>query len=301
MTPTVISTHSSPGTTSAPLEDRMGYPEPGAGMKFESGEVRRRYLKERLAAGFRVFAKYGFDEGGVAGHISLRDPINPNAFWFNPFGLHFALIKASDLLLVDESGKVIDGGANRYINVAGFKIHSAIHKARPDVNCAAHAHSLYGRTFCAFGKPLDIITQDSCAFYNILISIRYQDHAVHENFRGVVLEEDEGIAIAQSLGVKKALLLQNHGLLTAGGTVEEAIYWFLSLDKCCYTQLLADAAAAGNGGTAKKIGDKEALDRELTPLAKPSWKVVGTSKGGHFAGCSIFDLIEAETKGDYKN
>ncbi|PWW77822.1 arad-like aldolase/epimerase [Tuber magnatum] len=282
----MTSTHNTPTAEAinVPLEDRMGYPEPGASMKSESGEIKRQYLKERLAAGFRVFAKYGFDEAGVAGHISLRDPINPQAFWFNPFGLHFSLIKASDLLLVDGSGKVIDGGANRYINVAGFKIHSAIHKARPDVNCAAHTHSLYGRTFCALGKTLDIITQDSCAFYN--------DHALYKDFRGIVLEEDEGIAIAECLGTNKAALLQNHGLLTTGGTVEETVFWFLSLDKCCYTQLLADAAAAGRGGTTKKIGDKEAMD---------TWKIVGSSKGGHFAGSSIFDLIEVETKGDYKN
>ncbi|PUU78253.1 class II aldolase/adducin N-terminal [Tuber borchii] len=253
-------------------------------IKFESKEAERQYLKERLAAGFRIFAKYGFDEG-PAGHISLRDPINPDAFWVvNPFGLHFALIKASDLILVDESGKVLEGGANRHLNLAAFMIHSAIHTARPDVNCAAHAHSLYGRTFCTLGKSLDITTQDSCAFYN--------DHVLYENFRGVVLDEEEGIAITQALGDKKAALLQNHGLLTTGGTVEETVFWFLSLDRCCHSQLLADAAAAGTGGATKKIGDKEAMD---------TWKVVGSRKGGHFAGRALFDLIEVETKGDYKN
>jgi len=281
----MTSTHSAlaAATSNVPLEDRMGISEPGMDIKFESKEAERRYLKERLAAGFRIFAKYGFDEG-PAGHISLRDPINPDAFWVNPFGLHFALIKASDLILVDESGKVLEGGANRRLNLAAFMIHSAIHTARPDVNCAAHAHSLYGRTFCTLGKLLDITTQDSCAFYN--------DHVLYENFRGVVLEEEEGIAITQALGNKKAALLQNHGLLTTGGTIEETVFWFLSLDRCCHSQLLADAAAAGTGGATKKIGDKEAID---------TWKVVGTRKGGHFSGKALFDLIEVETKGDYKN
>ncbi|KAG0636602.1 class II aldolase/adducin N-terminal [Tuber brumale] len=284
MAPTVTSSQSALAAEpiKVPLEDMVGWPEPGTDMKFESREAERQYLKERLAAGFRIFSKHGFDEG-VAGHISLRDPINPRAFWVNPLGLHFALMKASDLLLVDESGKVLEGGANRRLNPAAFPIHSAIHTARPDVNCAAHAHSLYGRTFCTLGRTLDITTQDSCAFYN--------DHVLYENFRGILLEE-ESIAIAQTLGAKKAALLQNHGLLTTGGTVEEAVFWFLSLDKCCHTQLLADAAAAGRGGTTKKIGNKEAMD---------TWKMIGSRKTGHFAGKPLFDLLEVETDGDYKN
>ncbi|RPA90160.1 arad-like aldolase/epimerase [Choiromyces venosus 120613-1] len=261
----------------------MGIPEPSLGKKVDSKEDERQYLKERLAAGFRVFAKYGFDEG-VAGHISLRDPINPHAFWVNPFGLHFSLIKVSDLLLVDESGKVLEGGANRHLNLAAFMIHSSIHRVRPDINCAAHTHSLYGRTFCSLGRPLDIITQDSCAFYN--------DHVLYTNFKGVVMEEQEGAAIAEALGNKKAALLQNHGLLTTGGTIEETVFWFLSLDRCCHTQLLADAAAAGRGGATVKIEDKEAFD---------TWKAVGTRKAGHFSGKPLFDVIDFETNGDYKN
>jgi ribulose-5-phosphate 4-epimerase/fuculose-1-phosphate aldolase len=81
--------------------------------------------------------------------------------------LHFSLIKASDLILVNKKGVVVDGGPNRRLNLAAFMIHSAIHDARPDVNCAAHSHSLYGRTFCTLGRELDITTQDSCAFYNV--------------------------------------------------------------------------------------------------------------------------------------
>lgn len=104
---------------------------------------------------------------GVAGHITLRDPVDPSTFWVNPFGTAFSLIKASDLIQVDHSGTVIDGGPNRMLNAAAFMIHSAIHAARPDVMCAAHSHSLYGRAYCSLGRPLDIISQDSCAFHNV--------------------------------------------------------------------------------------------------------------------------------------
>lgn len=104
---------------------------------------------------------------GVAGHITLRDPVDPTTFWVNPFGVAFSQIKASDLIQVDHSGAVIDGGPCRMLNAAAFMIHSAIHSARPDVLCAAHSHSLYGRSFCTLGRELDITTQDSCAFYNV--------------------------------------------------------------------------------------------------------------------------------------
>jgi ribulose-5-phosphate 4-epimerase/fuculose-1-phosphate aldolase len=108
---------------------------------------------------------------GVAGHITVRDPIDPSTFWVNPFGTAFKLMKASDLIQVDHAGKVIDGGPNRMLNAAAFMIHSAIHAARPDVNCAAHSHSLHGRAFCSLGRPLDIISQDACAFHNVSFSL----------------------------------------------------------------------------------------------------------------------------------
>ena len=110
--------------------------------------------------------KYGFDEG-VAGHITLRDPVDPSTFWVNPFGVAFSLIKRSDLIQIDEEGNIIDGGEVRLLNSAAFMIHSAVHRARPDVMCAAHSHSIYGRTFCALGRTLDTITQDSCSFHNV--------------------------------------------------------------------------------------------------------------------------------------
>lgn len=169
----------------------------------------------------------------------------------NPFGVSFSLIKASDLILVNHEGEVIDGGECRLLNTAAYMIHAAIHAARPDVLCAAHSHSLHGRAFCALGRKLDTITQDSCAFHD--------DHVLYDSFNGIVLAEEEGKNIAKALGGAKAALLQNHGLLTVGKTIEEAVFWFVSLDKCCHAQLMADAAAAGRGGETIKIGEEEAV------------------------------------------
>lgn len=174
-------------------------------------------------------------------------------------------MKASDLILVNAQGKVVDGGPVRLLNTAAYMIHHAIHEARPDVLCAAHSHTIYGRSFCSLGRKLDTITQDSCAFHN--------DHVVYESFNGVVLAEEEGKNIAKALGSAKAALLQNHGPLTVGGTIEEAVFWFVSLDKCCQAQLLADAAAGGRGGSTIKIDEEDAVY---------TYKTVGTPKAGMF-------------------
>jgi ribulose-5-phosphate 4-epimerase/fuculose-1-phosphate aldolase len=122
----------------------------------------RLHRKRMLAAAFRLFSRFGFDEG-VAGHITARDPEQLDHFWVNPFGMHFSQIRASDLILVNHRGEVVEG--NYPVNGAAFAIHSQVHAARPDVIAAAHAHSMYGKSWASLGRPLDPITQDSCAFY----------------------------------------------------------------------------------------------------------------------------------------
>ena len=82
---------------------------------FEDKYEERAYLKHRLALAFRIFAQRGFAEG-VAGHITVRDPVDPTSFWVNPFGMHFSLIRDEDLIRVDHEGKVVDGGKNRRLN-----------------------------------------------------------------------------------------------------------------------------------------------------------------------------------------
>lgn len=200
---------------------------------FATTDEERTHRKQRLAAAFRLFSRFGFDEG-VAGHITARDPELRDHFWVNPFGVHFGQIRASDLIMVNHRGDVVEG---KYpVNAAAFAIHSQVHAARPDVIAAAHAHSMYGKSWATLGRLLDPITQDSCAFY--------EDHAVFADFTGVVYETSEGERIAQALGQRKAVILRNHGLLTVGQTVEEAAWWFITMDRSCQAQLLAEAAGA---------------------------------------------------------
>ncbi len=211
--------------------------------KFATVEQERRHHKERLAASFRLFTRFGYDEG-VAGHITARDPEHADHFWVNPFGMHFSLIRASDLILVNHQGDVVQG--QHQVNRAAFAIHSRVHAARPDVVAAAHSHSIHGKAFSSLGKLLDPLTQDACAFH--------EDHALFADFTGVVNDTSEGDRIAAALGPNKAAILRNHGLLTVGQTVEEAVWWFITMDRSCHAQLLADAA-----GTPIKIDHDNAI------------------------------------------
>nr|POE79917.1 decarboxylase novr [Quercus suber] len=247
--------------------------------KFATLAEERIYRKQHLAAAYRVFAERGFDEG-VAGHISVRDPILPDHFWLNPLSKHFSQICVSDLILVNEDGEVVEG--DEPINAAAFAIHSEIHKARPDVHAACHAHSVYGKAFSVFGRELDMITQDSLRFY--------KDHAVYPQFGGVVLDREEGRRIASHLGTGKAIILQNHGLLTVGETIDAAAFWFLSLDKTCHAQLLVDAAAHGSGHQKTFISDEE---------AKSSYEQVGLPAKGWLAFQPYYDEILAKTGGSF--
>lgn len=264
--------------------------------KFETLEDERLYRKQHLAAAFRIFADRGYDEG-VAGHISVRDPILTDHFCtnqfclpsilrkltfatgLNPLSMHFSLIKVSDLILVDEDGLVVEG--DEPINTAAFTIHSAIHRARPEVNAACHAHSVHGKAFAAFGRELEMITQDALRFY--------RSHSVYESFGGVVVDREEGERIAGALGTGKAVILQNHGLLTVGGSVDEAAFWFMSLDKTCHAQLLADAAAAG--GYQKRFISG--------PEAEHSAKQLGGPDKGWLAFQSYYDEMMARTRGEF--
>src|SRR3954452_16308892 len=172
---------------------------------FNSVDEERTHRKQRLASAFLLFSRFGFDEG-VAGHITARDPELTDHFWVNPFGRHFGHIRVSDLLLVRHDGQIVQG--HRPVNRAASAIHSQVHAARPDVVGAAHSHSVYGKTWSTLGGPLDPITQDACAFYD--------DHALFDQYSGVVLDLEEGKRIAHTLEGRKAAILRNHGLLTVG-------------------------------------------------------------------------------------
>jgi len=238
--------------------------------EFLDVDEQRLHLKQRLAAAFRIFGRFGFDEG-VAGHITARDPEHADEFWVNPFGLNFKLITVDDLIRVNHQGEVVHG--DWPVNQAAFAIHSQVHAARPEVVAAAHSHSVHGKAFSSLGRLLAPLTQDSCIFF--------EDHALFDDYTGVVNDPEEGKRLAHALGGNKAAILRNHGLLTVGQSVEEATYWFVSMERTCQAELLARAA-----------GDPVLIADDVARLTRGQ---VGSALGGWFGGQPLFDwIIETE-------
>jgi ribulose-5-phosphate 4-epimerase/fuculose-1-phosphate aldolase len=237
---------------------------------FDNVEDERRHIKQRMAAAFRLFDRFGFNEG-VAGHLTARDPEFPDTFWVNPFGMSFGLIRASDLIRVDHSGEVVEGSWP--VNVAAFAIHSQIHQARPDVQAAAHTHSKHGRAWSTQGRLLDPLTQDACTFF--------EDHGLFDDYTGVVIDVEEGKRIAHALGDYKAAILRNHGILSVGHSVDEAAWVYITMERSCEVQLLAEATGQ------KPIS----IDPEM---ARHTRNQVGSHFAGWYSFQPLYDKIVAD-------
>ncbi|MDO8279404.1 MAG: class II aldolase/adducin family protein [Burkholderiaceae bacterium] len=234
-------------------------------------EDARRHLKERLAAACRAFALEGFDYG-FAGHLTVRDPVDPGLYWTNPMAVHFSQVKVSNLILVDHQGTVVEG--RHAVNRAGFVLHAAVHEAHADIVAMCHAHTIHGTAFASLGRMLDPITQDASAFF--------EDHALISDDAGqVAVEVEAGHRVASAFKGVKAAIHKNHGLLTVSRhSIEAAAFWFMALERCCHQQLLVEAT-----------GIKPQL---VTPeRARYSRKHVGSEYIGWLAFQPIWDRLVA--------
>jgi ribulose-5-phosphate 4-epimerase/fuculose-1-phosphate aldolase len=184
-----------------------------------------------LAACYRLIAHFGMDDL-IYTHISARVPGEEGHFLINPFGLMFNEITASSLVKIDYDGKVVED--NGYpVNTAGFVIHSAVHMERPEVNCVLHTHTRAGVAVSCLAEGLLHVNQHSAMFYG---RVAYHD------YEGIALDLDERTRLVRDLGDKPAMVLRNHGLLTAGRTVQEAFTLMYYLEQSCRIQIELMAA-----------------------------------------------------------
>ncbi|MGW6687417.1 class II aldolase/adducin family protein [Streptomyces sp. NPDC054961] len=204
--------------------ERLGFEMPPV---FAVAAEERAHRKERLAAVLRLLGRLGYEDG-VDGHVSARDPEFEDCYWVNPFGRAFGALGPEDLLLVDGQGRVRQG--ERRVNQLAFAVHAAVHRARPAVVAVVRTQSPYGRALAALGELLAPVTREACAFY--------EDHALLDEYAAA----DDAARIAQALGPYKALVLRNHGLLTVGGSVDAAAWWFIAAERAAQVQLTARAA-----------------------------------------------------------
>ena len=204
-----------------------------------SKPVRERVSREEwqvrvdLAAAYQLAAIFKWTDL-IYTHFSARVP-GADDFLINPYGLMFDEITASNLVRIDEHGKVIDDPLDLGYNEAGFVIHGCVHEARPEIHCVIHTHTRAGVAVSAMKCGLLPISQHA---------MRVQRQCAYHDYEGIALDMDERARMAKDLGAKsKAMILRNHGLLTLGETVREAFELMYYLDCACQIQI--DAMAGG--------------------------------------------------------
>ena len=210
-----------------------------------------RDVRLNLAAVYRLLAHFRMDDL-IFTHASARVP-GEDAFLINPFGLLFREVTPSNLVKLDFDGRPV--GSEHPANAAGFVIHGAILRARPDVNCIIHTHAVYTAALSMLEVPLEVSHMDNCVLYD--------DVAFVAKWPGVPVGNDEGELISSALGNKSALMLSHHGLLIAAPTIEEACIKALAFERAAKMQLIA--AAAGKIKPIEVELGKEAHDWILKP------------------------------------
>ncbi|MFN9771795.1 MAG: class II aldolase/adducin family protein [Burkholderiales bacterium] len=185
-----------------------------------------------LAACYRLFDHLGWTEM-IFNHLTLRLPGEPPSFLINPYGLHYAEVTARNLVRIDLDGRKLDD-VPWPVNPAGFVIHAAIHRARPDAHCVMHTHTTAGVAVACKASGL---SHDN--FYGA----QFFGNVAYHDFEGVTTDLDEQRRLVASLGAKEVLILRNHGLLVTGGSVPESFRTLWSLQRACEVQLAAASMA----------------------------------------------------------
>ncbi|MEM8922758.1 MAG: class II aldolase/adducin family protein [Actinomycetota bacterium] len=208
-------------------------------------EAERLERKRQLALGYRIFAALRWGDLGD-GHITARDPERPDCFWLLGHPVSFDAATVDDLVLVGPDGRVVEGRGP--INNTAYYIHWPVHEARSDVVAAAHTHTAWGTPFATTRRLLTPITQEACVFHD--------DHSLFDDEEVQVFGVDGGKRIAAALGDNRAVILANHGILTVGASVAEAVASFVTMDRVAEAHLKApDAVPISNESAAAAKAD----------------------------------------------
>jgi ribulose-5-phosphate 4-epimerase/fuculose-1-phosphate aldolase len=215
-----------------------------------------------LAAAYRLAAHYSWDDL-IYTHISSRVPGNPHHFLINPFRLAFREVTAGNLVKIDEEGRIV-GESDHGVNAAGFVIHSAVHRARPELNAVMHTHSQGGMALSMLPQGLLPVSQHALMFYKRIGYHKYE---------GIALGLEERERLISDLGPHKAMILHNHGLLTAGRTMAEAFVQMFNLEKAAAAQLAAMAASRELVMPAEDVSELTAVqhNEHTHPVGDDEW------------------------------
>ena len=191
--------------------------------------------RRQLAACYQLADLMGLSDT-IYGHLTARcSPAtgHPPAFLINPFGAHFAEVTASSLVKVNLEGEVLNPGegGSGVINRAGYVLHSAVHAARPDVECVMHTHAREAVAVSCHRRGLQHVLSQTA---QIVGPASYHDH------EGIAIHEEERTRLVKDLGPhSKVMFLRNHGILLCGASIPEAFFLMLTTVEACKIQVLA--------------------------------------------------------------
>ena len=200
-------------------------------------------LRQDLAACYRLFVRFGWTDL-IFTHLSARVPDNPEQYLINPYGLLFNEITASNLIKVDFDGQVISG--DYPYNDAGHAIHTAVFKARSDINAVLHSHTRAGMAVSCMKQGLLPLSQQAGEIIDLVC---YHDYGLADESN-----PEECRRLGEDMANKWLMIMHNHGLLGTGRTVAEAFYYLYTLENACKVQV--DVMASG---AEMKYPDKQAL------------------------------------------
>ena len=200
--------------------------------------------KVDLAAALRLAVRFDFHEG-IDNHFTMSIPGRQDRYLLHPFGLHWSEIRASDILVVDADGQVIEGTG--IAETSAVCIHGPIHQARASARCVLHTHMPYATALAMLdGGRLEPVSQTALMFYD--------DVAYDGTYQGLAEDLAEGQRLARILGDKRTLFLANHGVVVVGETMAEAFTQLYYLERACQAQVLA----MSTGRPVQPIGDNMA-------------------------------------------
>ena len=219
-----------------------------------------------LAACYRLAAHFRMTDL-IYTHISARVPGPEHHFLINAFGLLWDEISASTLVKITLEGDIVDDPTGNGINRAGYVIHGAVHRARPDVDCVMHTHTAAGIAVSAQEDGLLPISQHS---------MRFTDSIAYHDYEGLALDLGEQERLVRDLGTHKAMILRNHGLLTCGASIAEAFDYMYYLERACQAQIAAMSGDARLRMPPREVAQKTAAQfRNLSYKPKQiEWKAM---------------------------
>jgi len=184
-----------------------------------------------LAAVYRLIAHYGWDDV-IYNHSSMRVPGEPRMFLMKQHELLYTEVTASNLVKVSMDQDLDEkSGVNR----PGFTLHGGVLAARGDVNCAIHVHTETGMAFAGLKSGLRMLSQPAIRFFNRIGYHKYE---------GITEDFGERERINRDLGNNRALIMQNHGMLTVGKTAREAFVLMAHLLEAANIQLMMEATGS---------------------------------------------------------